>query len=213
MNEETKKILEERLSVMPAILREAITDASLPTKLETITKKNNLLLDQAGVLETEVLLVLYGLEKHESFLSNLIKEGDLDKTRAQAVVKDVEEMIFTPVKEFLVSGSEASEAQLLENAPIDSAVVAVNPATNRQSILDSIENPEPSPKKDVSIATGQKIYSPAQIQTPTPVEMINKNMVNTSLSTPIINQSQRSTITTAPKITDIKKDPYKEVLE
>ena len=101
MDDQFKKIIGEQLIKIPADIKAAIVSIDYKTKLQEITRRQKLLIDQAGRLETETTLVLLGLEKLGDYVSNLQNELGLPIMRAKEVSLDVSENIFKPIRESL----------------------------------------------------------------------------------------------------------------
>ena len=56
--DETREIIKEQFKKLPKDVQEAILSSNVPEKLDGITKKNRLHIDQAGKLEMEVFLTI-----------------------------------------------------------------------------------------------------------------------------------------------------------
>jgi hypothetical protein len=145
MNEETKNIVAEQMKILPQELRDAITAIDYPEKLQTITKNNKLMIDQAGNLETETTLVLLGLEPLTDYVSNLVNNVGLSKDQALVVAHDVDELIFKNVRDTLRAINEAAIAA--ENEAIKT------PGTpSKEETLAGIENPAGIATKEQSVS-------------------------------------------------------------
>ncbi len=144
MDEKTQNIISEQLKTIPQELRDAILAVDYLLKLQTITKNNKLMVDQAGELETETTLVMLGLEPLEDYVDNLVKNVGLPKNQALIVAHDVNESIFKGVREALKKINE--EAIAAENK-----AVAPNEPT-KEEILSRIEMPENIKTKEESIS-------------------------------------------------------------
>ena len=71
MDEETQKIVMEQMKNLPSDVREAILSVDYKIKLQEITKRQRLMIDQAGKLEMETTLVVIGLEPLADFVENI----------------------------------------------------------------------------------------------------------------------------------------------
>jgi hypothetical protein len=146
MNEETQKIITEQMRILPADVKQAIISVDYKTKLQEITQRQRLLIDQAGKLEMETTLVMIGLEPLADFTGNIQREMRITETRAREIAMDVSESIFKPIRDSL---------QMMNEEVVDEEVVGKpeeeEPATkftdtndadlNRDQILKEIENP------------------------------------------------------------------------
>ena len=145
MNDDAQNIIAEQLKNLPQELRDAILAVDYPTKLQTITKNNKLMIDQAGKLETQTSLVLLGLEPLTDYVSNLRENLDLSKDEALAVAHDADELIFKNVRETLKAMSEAAIAA-------ENEIVKTAGTPSKAETLAGIENPAGIAAKEQSVS-------------------------------------------------------------
>jgi hypothetical protein len=179
MDEETQKIIEEQIKTLPDDVREAIISVDFKTKLQEITKRQRLLIDQAAKLEMETTLVMIGLEPLTDYVENLGREMEISIIRAKEVAMDVSENIFKPIRESLRKMNEDVENDEEFDGPNDNQkdrgeksapVQSTNQESNldRDQILNEIENPA-----TISRGTGMMNFSknapvkPEEIKTTT----------------------------------------------
>jgi hypothetical protein len=144
MDQELQNNLRQQYQGLPLEVQKAIADADLPARLQEIVRNNKLMIDQAGKLEIETTLVLFGLEPLESYVDNLVKNIGFSKTQALIVAHDVNESIFKNVREVLKKINE--QAIAAENAKI-----APNEPT-KEEIISRIEEPLNIKTKEESIS-------------------------------------------------------------
>ena len=101
MDETLKQDLAKRFEILPPDLKAAISNIDLSNKLQEISKKNKLLIDQAGGLEIATLLVLFGLQPLGKYIDMLATKAGIPRTQALQVAQDVNESIFKNVRETL----------------------------------------------------------------------------------------------------------------
>jgi len=106
MDPETQKIIADQIKNLPKDVKEAIISVDYKTKLQEITKRQKLLIDQAGKLEMETTLVMIGLEPLTDFIGNIQRELGVLGTRAQEIAVDVSENIFKPIRASLKAMNE-----------------------------------------------------------------------------------------------------------
>lgn len=147
MDEETKKIIDEQMAKLPDDVKEAILSVDYKVKLEEITKRQRLLIDQAGKLEMETTLVMIGLEPLADYVSNLQREMNIPVMRAKEIAFDVSENIFKPIRESLQKMNEGAEKEEktetghdIEEKKLPKDGFEDN--LSRNKILNEIENPE-----------------------------------------------------------------------
>lgn len=168
MDEELKKSLAKRYKELPPILQEAISSADLPHTIQSIALKNTLHIDQAGALETEITLVLMGLENYSTFTSNLQKELGISTEIALKIATEVNEAIFKKVKSYLV-GATPIEEKLDEGTPLVEVRVDSLAQANRMAYSSPV------------VAEQSKPSIPA---VPPSVKMTNVNLLNQTEKTP-----------------------------
>jgi hypothetical protein len=146
MDPETQKIIDDQVKTLPADVKAAIISVDYKTKLQEITKRQRLLIDQAAKLEMETTLVMIGLEPLADYIKNLERELGIDSIRAKALAMDVSENIFKPIRESLKKINESlSEEDQGDPEPGEEELTKFTNTNeiglNRDQILKEIENP------------------------------------------------------------------------
>ncbi len=156
MNEETKKIIDEQMKILPADVKMAISSLDYRKKLEEIVKRQRLMIDQAGKVEMETTLVMIGLEPLSDYIENLARELDVNEDRAKQIAMDVNENIFKSIRKSLENMEGEIETDTKEELGVFSSETKdqeeykalftnTNEETlNRDQILNEIENPIPN---------------------------------------------------------------------
>ncbi len=144
MDEEIQNNLKQQYLALPPEVRTAIDDIDLPNKLQQVASNNKIMLDQAGALEIETTLVLFGLEPLDDYVNNLVKNVGLPKNQALIVAHDVDELIFKSVREALKKINE-------ETIKTENKEVAPNEPT-KDEIISRIEQPDIIKHKEDSIS-------------------------------------------------------------
>lgn len=98
---DTKEILKNQFKKLPKDIQDAILAVDLRSKMQVITKKNNLHIDQAGVLENEAVFVLLGLEHPSGLVANIAKHAEVSEEKAEAIAEDLNREIFLKIRESL----------------------------------------------------------------------------------------------------------------
>ena len=148
----TKEIIKGQLALLPPNVVGAILATDYPVKLQEITKRQRLLIDQAGKLETETTLVMIGLEPLSNFIQNLQRELEIPEARAKEIAQDVNESIFKPIRttlekmdEYIIVPDETPTNPA--PPPEENTLKFTNSnetSLNRDQILNEIENPIPN---------------------------------------------------------------------
>jgi hypothetical protein len=153
MDDSLEQELKKQFEALPAELQQAISSVNLSEKLQEIVKNNKLMIDQASKLETETLIVLFGLEPLENFTNNLVENIGLSAIQASVITHDVNESIFKSVRESLknigdqmaTTNKENSGAINTESTPEKVAInKTINPETQNfssQSAVSNIQKP------------------------------------------------------------------------
>lgn len=165
----TKDLLKEQFDTLPTSVQKAITSIDLSAILQQIVKDNKLMIDQAGGLDTETVLVLFGLEPGENFTNNLMKNLGLSSIQASVVTHDVNELIFKKVRENL---KQINNDKLLQQKKEEEAEVAVAGNPSKETVLAGIEQPENIKSNEQSIS-----MSSLRSSIPTPQE-VHSEMAN-----------------------------------
>lgn len=148
MDEETKKIISDQLKVLPEEIKLAISSVDFKVQLQEVVKRNHLLIDQAGALETETTLTLLGLEPLADYVENISRELSLPREKALIVAHDVDELIFKNIRESLQKINDESLAEEEEIQEREQSEIL-----NRESVMSGIENPKDIPEESISMSS------------------------------------------------------------
>lgn len=152
MDEETKKIIADQMEILPEDVKKAILSVDYSAQLQEVVKRNHLLIDQAGSLETETTLTLLGLEPIADYVENISRELALPREKALIVAHDVDELIFKNIRESLQTMNNealAEEQEIMEreNNSIPTGTL------DRNNVMSGIENPKNIPEESISISS------------------------------------------------------------
>lgn len=156
--------LKKQFDSLPPELQRAISGIDLSEKLQEIVKKHRLMIDQAGKLEIETVLVLFGLERLEKYIKNLTDNVGLSNIQAAEVAHDVNEVIFKGVREILKKINDGiAEQEKAEDKVIKDNRISKDGNPTKEDVLAGIENPTNinSGEESVSISS-QKSNNPTQ---------------------------------------------------
>ena len=232
MDEESQKIIEEQMKKLPEDVKQAIISVDYKTKLQEITKRQKLLIDQAGKLEMETTLVMIGLEPLSDYMDNLQREMDLPPVRAKEVAMDVDENIFKPIR---ISLQKMNEGTVSEEKASAKAMTDEETDLDRNQVLNEIENPKTIKDGDRSMNFKQE--APKQVGT-TAIEIKPIQEIKTipgqgvkdvarSVSTDILTTKMSGATTISQQVVEVKPeiklpeikkrptggvDPYRESL-
>lgn len=134
LNLSQKKAL---LQELPEKLQEAIDSIENIDKVEAIGKESHLLLDQIAELDNVITETILGVVKTEDFTKEVRQRVGVDFEVAEQLKNRIDEEIFRPIKEYLVSRPSSSKKEV-ESVEEDESKIS------RESLLQEIESPSPS---------------------------------------------------------------------
>ncbi len=107
------------VSDLPAPIRTFLTDGSVENAAQTITQKNHLHADQGTVIERELLLILMGIQDPSSLPETLSKDAALDEQILPSVLRDMDEIVFTPLHNAMKESGSAPPPEAPLEKPLE----------------------------------------------------------------------------------------------
>src|SRR3990167_6643893 len=92
------KLIQEQITKLPQDLRAAVEAVLWKSVVNEIALLNKLNLEQATVVEREVMFVLYGFEDPRKLIKNLEKEVEIKEDVAIGLAEAIRERIFKPIE-------------------------------------------------------------------------------------------------------------------
>ncbi len=176
---ETKEILRNQFNKLPKDIQDAILSVDLRSKMELITRKNNLHIDQAGDLENEVVFVMLGLEHPGNLVSNIAKDIEVSEEKAEAIAGDLNREIFLKIRESLKKVFEERDKERGEEGGgnfLDSGLLRQKEVDEKEKIFnrkDARREIEDTEHHNLPIATnGQE--NRLEVRPPNEIEVIEK---------------------------------------
>lgn len=115
--------LKEVMQTLPPVIRAYLMQGKYTAVAKTLMAKYGLRIDQGGVLEREIMLLLIGVEDPNEFVTTLSEEAGLSQQVINGISQDVNEQIFMPLRaEEMKSGMAAAQP-----APSAAPVAAEQP--------------------------------------------------------------------------------------
>lgn len=105
-DEDLKKIIIERYNQLPKKIQDAIVDSNWEQKIRSMASKYNIVIGDAGTLETETFLVMLGLEEVSNYRKNITNNTDMPEETIDKVINDVNTEIFKEIKQYLIDLNE-----------------------------------------------------------------------------------------------------------
>lgn len=211
MDEQLLNQVKIQMSNLPEDVRRSVLSVDYQLKLREIVKRQRLLIDQAGSLEIETLLVMIGLEPLSQFVPNLQKNLNLPILRAKELAMDVSENIFKPIRKSLHE---------LKTNQDDGEVVGINKTTKKEVV--TAPNPteiktktNEAPNLAIEVATDARYQKDFQVETkqkePSPTEQ-KLNQINLTQRVVIQNPTNTKLPPVEKKLPTDGLDPYRELI-
>ena len=126
------------MQTLPSFIRDYISQGKYTTVAQGLMSKYKLRIDQGGVLERELLLLLMGIENPEEFTQALAKDAQLDEQAVNAIAKDINDQVFVPLR---------AEEERLSKAPAPQQPKPVTPPAPARPAAPSAPHIAPLPPK------------------------------------------------------------------
>lgn len=175
MDNDTQKIIANQIATLPEDVRKAISSVDYASQLQEIVKRNKLLIDQAGKLETETTLTLIGLEPLNDYVTNISRELGIPMQKAIIIAHDADDLIFKNIRDSLRKMND----QVLEEEP---GVGVAQPS--REDVLEGVENPKNIQAREQSVSVSSLKSNSANPEYPS--EKIDTNIEVRRETTPEI---------------------------
>lgn len=182
MDENTTKIIKEKFDSLPESIKEIIMSSHYEDTLIDVGRSYNLNVEQLGILEREVTLVMMGLTSTGNFETELTRELNVDKIKGGEIVRDLNEKIFLKIRELLkLMNTPIGEDPSLEETEEESEQPK-NPDTAIFSsagieILSEKKERNELPKENLQVIKNLELTEiPAKNPPPLPPEVIKPNL-------------------------------------
>ncbi len=222
MNSESLKIIEPYLKNLPEEIKEAILNNDIGSKLNAITKKHGLHIDQAASLEMETVMVMVGMVRSDEYIDNLMEELRISREKVAEIVTDVNTMIFADIKNSLQKMNEQIKKEDAEEKPKPEGMNKIETEEernnlNKEDVLKDLEghaNTTDLVKTDSKIMEVSPIIETALPHTIDPAPLQSRVEISTAIVPPVVTPSPASEIKINPlenKLTEIVKSPKQEI--
>lgn len=216
--------IKEVMQTLPPIIHDYLTQGKYTAVAKDMMAKYRLRIDQGGVLEREIMLLLMGIENPDEFSKALAEEAKLDQKTISGIVEDVNEQIFVPLREQMRSGAETKQEspKPVMTTPQPQGAAAMPPRV----LLAEVKPPQvlippppisPRPALRDVLATVMKAPLAPQRTAPPPLNLplaINKVESQMPLPPKLITPPAQSTPSKPiTPITSYSTDPYREPID
>ena len=150
--------IKEVMQTLPPPIRNYLSQGKYSLVAKNLMRKYGLHIDQGGVLEREIMLLLMGIENPDEFAASLKSDATLSEDVVRNIMTDVNQEIFIPLqKEMRNAGSGAQEERsAAPRASVSVPSYAPSPASRPPALSGSAPLPPkmamPQPKAASGIA-------------------------------------------------------------
>lgn len=148
MTQVTAEEIQKKIETLPPDIQALVYSADMHKTLIDIANKHHLHIDQVGKLETEAAAVMIGLTNQNSFVSELADALDLDTTKAEELVRDINDQLFLKIRESmkkLYSASPTPNTARTASTPQPVRTAVPTPATQVPAMTTPAKAPELHP--------------------------------------------------------------------
>jgi hypothetical protein len=161
MEQETNNSEEirKKFSSLPSDIKALAYSADMLNIIKQIAEKNQLHIDKIEILEGEAVDVMTGFTPPRDFVASLVENLEVDKVKAEAVAKDVNELLFSKIRDSMKRA----------DMPIEPAHESSNPL----AVSNSETTEKKSDEKSVVMPSAAKVTpasTPAVVVPPTPAK-------------------------------------------
>lgn len=167
----SKEQINERFQMLSPTVQDIILSVEIADAIKEITKKNDLHMDTAGLLNEEITYVIVGAEKSVNFVSNLKTKVHIPEDKVNSVAGDVNDKIFLPVREALKNAANKPaqdiKSEVVEESNLHKKEVELETRINHAPLTESEEIRQHIEAQRV---VGNTTAPPANLPTGVPAE-------------------------------------------
>ena len=167
----SKEQINERFQMLSPTVQDIILSVEIADAIKEITKKNDLHMDTAGLLNEEITYVIVGAEKSVNFVSNLKTKVHIPEDKVNSVAGDVNDKIFLPVREALKNAANKPaqdiKSEVVEESNLHKKEVELETRINHAPLTESEEIRQ---HVEAQRVVGNTTAPPPNLPTSTPVD-------------------------------------------
>ncbi len=99
------------MQTLPSVIRAYLVQGKHTAVAKNLMMKYGLRIDQAGVLEQEIILLIMGVDNPDEFTQVLVKEAKLNQQTISDIVQDVNAQIFVPLRQEMMKSGTVTAPQ------------------------------------------------------------------------------------------------------
>ncbi|MEK7144248.1 MAG: hypothetical protein AAB794_00080 [Patescibacteria group bacterium] len=119
------------MRALPPVIRDYLVQGKSTVIAKSLIARYGLRVDQGGVLEREIMLLLMGIESPEEFTQALTEEAKLPQQTVSLLMQEVNTQIFIPLREQIRSGGvvQPQKSAATSAAPRPTAPMPMRPVS------------------------------------------------------------------------------------
>jgi hypothetical protein len=221
---------QRKLDTLPDEVKKLLYSPEMLTAIRKVGEKNQLHIDQIGVLQTETTAVMLGFTEMKDFPKKISKNIDVDETKSIAIAKDVDEILFSKIRGQMktndavptqpaVEGKSVVMPSASKMADVKPASAPTTPPTPVAPSAPPVTPAAPKPTTPTNLPSIEMNKAEVMLTQPT-VSIAPKNPASSSEvlassktvppAAPVASQDPTKTSATPPPPPVYKTDPYRE---
>lgn len=194
MDQETQKLVDEQFKKLPENLQKAINLVQWKPLVKEVAKESQLSEDQVETLERETMFIIYGFEKPDDYINNLMRELNIDEDKALDIAEKVNTKVFQKIS--LEADKEVVTPIKIQKPSIPEVKPDIHPMIEEGERVHDVPHveqkpPQPAPKP---------APAPQPAKVPEPPKKVEPEAKKPLVSTPNYHYPAG-------------KDPYREPIE
>ncbi len=119
IDQNIQQIMKKRFAELPPPVQRAITSVDVQKQLREAADKHKLHLDQWEILESEVLMTLFGITPIDELQSSIQREVKVSAETAAELAADISRIVYEPIRQELERELEHPEAKAKEMSNVE----------------------------------------------------------------------------------------------
>lgn len=147
----TLEQINERKRSVPDDIKLAISSTETSNKIENISNKNNLHIDQMGILSSHIAYLMLGLLNPKDFIEEISRSMKVDYSVSKKIAIEVNEQIFRPIRESLKKIHQLNEGgggSIMENGLSSTSSTPLTKSPNFDDRLNKYLSTTPSESRN-----------------------------------------------------------------
>lgn len=207
-------LTKEKLDNLPEEIRSLLTSSDLDDTVSDIGERNNLHIDQIGMLDHLVKMVIIGEVKRSDLNKQMEILMDIDNDLSNKLIAELNDRIFQPTNEVLRQTHNEEDKVMEDNFSSNDVMNVISDPTSlptNSRIYEKETVPETPEEKQPEV-NAEIPQAPVPNTESTPHEDKLTKPTHSQSQTKTINVSEKSSLIPSDHRDRINNDPYKESL-